>query len=107
MYGIVGYGAYVPCYRIRTAEIAAQWGHASDGQGGKGLVEKTVPGLDEDTITISVARADDQKMVAAVGIRILPSRRRCHSHPPVNPARFRPLRIGRELRINFQISPDR
>src|SRR5882724_6500740 len=55
MFGIVGYGAYVPCYRIRTAEIAAQWGRASEGEPkGKGLVEKTVPGLDEDTITISV-----------------------------------------------------
>jgi len=55
MFGIVGYGAYVPCYRIRTAEIAAQWGRASEGEPkGKGLVEKTVPGMDEDTITISV-----------------------------------------------------
>ena len=45
--GIVGYGAYVPRYRIRAVDIAAQWGR----EGGRG--EKTVPGIDEDTITIS------------------------------------------------------
>jgi hydroxymethylglutaryl-CoA synthase len=65
MFGIVGYGAYVPRYRIRTAEIAAQWGRESDAGGTEdprrvtpeGLLEKTVPGLDEDTITIAVEAA--------------------------------------------------
>jgi len=49
--GIVGYGAYVPRYRIRAVDIAAQWGR----EGGRG--EKTVPGIDEDTITISFESA--------------------------------------------------
>jgi hydroxymethylglutaryl-CoA synthase len=75
MFGIVGYGAYVPRYRIRTSEIAAQWGRASEGEAkGAGLVEKTVAGMDEDAITIAVeaarqalARADvDPKRVGAV-----------------------------------------
>jgi hydroxymethylglutaryl-CoA synthase len=58
MFGIVGFGAYVPRYRIRTAEIAAQWGRDLEaGAKGPGLVEKTVPGPDEDTITISVEAA--------------------------------------------------
>src|SRR5579859_2177250 len=57
MFGIVGYGAYVPRYRIKTAEITAQWGRPSDGGSKPGLVEKTVPALDEDTITISVEAA--------------------------------------------------
>ncbi|MFH0862915.1 MAG: hydroxymethylglutaryl-CoA synthase [Candidatus Altiarchaeota archaeon] len=58
MTGIVGYGAYVPKYRIKTEEITKVWG--GDGpRTAKGLnvYEKSVPGLDEDTITISVEAA--------------------------------------------------
>lgn len=58
MAGIVGYGAYVPRKRIRTEEIARQWGKDPEAiERGLQLQEKTVPGLDEDTITISVAAA--------------------------------------------------
>src|SRR5262245_39136758 len=70
MFGIVGYGAYVPRYRIRISDIAAHWGRESEGEtngrglthargltNGTGLVEKTVPGMDEDTITIAVEAA--------------------------------------------------
>jgi len=58
MAGIVGYGAYVPRKRIKTEEIARQWGKDPDLiRRGLLLEEKTVPGLDEDTITISVAAA--------------------------------------------------
>lgn len=48
--GIIGYGAYIPRYRITANEIARVW-HG----GGKGpIIEKSVPGLDEDTITMSI-----------------------------------------------------
>src|SRR5262249_43193604 len=58
MFGIVGYGADVPRYSIRISEIAAHWGRESEGDSkGTGLVEKTVPGMDEDTITIAVEAA--------------------------------------------------
>jgi hydroxymethylglutaryl-CoA synthase len=56
MAGIIGYGAYIPRNRIKSEEIARQWGK-DPGAIERGLLlkEKSVPGLDEDTITISVA----------------------------------------------------
>ncbi|MGD2134764.1 MAG: hydroxymethylglutaryl-CoA synthase [Gemmatimonadales bacterium] len=56
MAGIVGYGAYIPRNRITSEEIAKQWGKDPETiQRGLLLKEKSVPGIDEDTITISVA----------------------------------------------------
>src|SRR3990172_9203364 len=56
MAGIVGYGAYIPRKRIRSEEIARQWGKDPAAiRRGLLLEQKSVPGLDEDTITISVA----------------------------------------------------
>ncbi|NYT05671.1 MAG: hydroxymethylglutaryl-CoA synthase [Methanomicrobiales archaeon] len=58
MVGIVTYGAYIPRYRIKIEEIARVWGaNADDISGGLGVYEKSVPDLDEDTITISVEAA--------------------------------------------------
>jgi len=56
--GIVGYGVYVPRYRIKVEEIARIWG--DDGESIKRelkISEKTVPSLDEDTSTIAVEAA--------------------------------------------------
>ncbi len=58
MIGIVGYGSYIPSYRITVDEIAEQWGKDPNSfKNGLLVQEKTVPGLDEDTITISVQAA--------------------------------------------------
>jgi len=52
--GIVGYGAYVPRYRLPADEIARIW---MDGKGGTPIKEKSVPGLDEDVVTMSLEAA--------------------------------------------------
>ncbi|OPX18180.1 hydroxymethylglutaryl-CoA synthase [candidate division WOR-3 bacterium 4484_100] len=58
MIGIVGYGSYLPRFRIRADDIARQWGRDPETvKRGLLLKEKTVPGPDEDTITISVEAA--------------------------------------------------
>jgi len=52
--GIVGFGTYIPRYRIAAKEIARIW---TDGQGGVPVESKSVPGPDEDTITMSIEAA--------------------------------------------------
>ena len=49
--GIVGYGAYVPRYRLSGSEVARIW---TNGLGGSPIKEKAVAGLDEDVITMSI-----------------------------------------------------
>ena len=69
--GIVSYGAYIPLRRIKAADIAAQWG--KDEQSiirGLGIKEKSVPGADEDTITMAVSAAQsalDKKELTGIG----------------------------------------
>tara|TARA_Y100001970_G_scaffold15116_1_gene17025 strand:- start:1540 stop:2586 length:1047 start_codon:yes stop_codon:yes gene_type:complete len=55
MSGIVSYGAYIPSHKIETGEIASVWG--ADGSAwakNLNVYSKSVPGPDEDVITISV-----------------------------------------------------
>jgi len=52
--GIVGYGAYVPRYRLPATEIARMW---VGGGSGTPVTEKSVPGLDEDVVTMSIEAA--------------------------------------------------
>jgi hydroxymethylglutaryl-CoA synthase len=49
--GIVGYGAYVPRFRLPGTEVARVW---TDSRGGSPVKEKAVAGLDEDVITMSI-----------------------------------------------------
>ncbi len=49
--GIAGYGAYVPLYRIRDEEIARVWGRERSRVP---IIEKSVPGMDEDSLTMAV-----------------------------------------------------
>ena len=52
--GIVGYGAYVPRYRLPAREVARIW---TDGQAALPIKEKSVPGPDEDVVTMSIEAA--------------------------------------------------
>jgi hydroxymethylglutaryl-CoA synthase len=61
--GIVGYGAYVPRYRLPGTEISRVW---TDSNSRSPVREKAVPGLDEDTATMSVEAA--RNALARAGI---------------------------------------
>ncbi len=52
--GIVGYGAYVPRYRLPASEVSRVW---KSGAGVPSIEEKAVAGLDEDVITMSIEAA--------------------------------------------------
>jgi len=52
--GIVGYGSYVPRYRLPAREVARIW---TDPGAGVPIKEKAVPGLDEDVATMSIEAA--------------------------------------------------
>lgn len=52
--GIVGYGSYVPRYRLPGEEVSELW---TEGNAGLPVREKSVPGLDEDVVTMSIEAA--------------------------------------------------
>lgn len=52
--GIVGYGAYIPRYRLPGSEIMRIW---TRSQGASPVQEKAVAGIDEDVITMSIEAA--------------------------------------------------
>jgi hydroxymethylglutaryl-CoA synthase len=53
--GIAGYGAYVPRLRVRTADISATW--RSPRAAAPAVAEKSVPGPDEDVVTMAIEAA--------------------------------------------------
>ncbi len=75
--GIIGYGAYVPRYRLPATEVERIW---TDGKGGTPIKEKSVPGLDEDVVTMSIEAA--RNAMARAG--------------DVNPALIRAVWVGSE-----------
>ncbi len=61
--GIVGYGSYIPRYRLPGTEIAKVW---TNGLGGSPVKEKAVAGVDEDVVTMSIEAARNAVAVAEV-----------------------------------------
>ena len=66
--GIVGYGAYVPRYRLPGTEVARVW---TRGMGGSPIKEKAVAGADEDVITMSIEAARNAIARAQIDPRLL------------------------------------
>jgi hydroxymethylglutaryl-CoA synthase len=61
--GILGYGAYLPRYRLPAREVARVW---TDGAAPLPVQEKSVAGLDEDVVTMSIEAA--RNALARAGI---------------------------------------
>ena len=61
--GIVGYGSYIPRYRLPGSEIARIW---TDGLGAAPVREKAVAGVDEDVVTMAIEAA--RNAIACAGI---------------------------------------
>ncbi len=59
---ILGYGAYLPRYRMSTAEIARVW----KGGGSGPNAEKAVASMDEDTVTMAIEAANGAMQMAGV-----------------------------------------
>lgn len=67
MSGIVGYGTYIPKYRLRLSEIAEMWGKESaEIEGGLKISEKAVAGFDEDAVTMGIEAG--RKALASAGL---------------------------------------
>jgi hydroxymethylglutaryl-CoA synthase len=66
--GIVGYGAYIPRYRLPASEVSRIW---TGGKGGVPVKEKAVPGLDEDVATMSIEAARNALLRAQVDPRLI------------------------------------
>jgi len=70
--GIVGYGAYIPRYRISVEEIARVWGGSPESiKSGLLVEEKSVPDKDEDTVTISVEAGKNALARAGIDPRLV------------------------------------
>ncbi len=55
MSGIVGYGTYIPKYRVKTTDIASVWKKdAAEITNALKISEKSVPALDEDSVTLAI-----------------------------------------------------
>ena len=61
--GIVGYGAYIPRYRLPASEVSDMW---KAGKAAAPIQEKAVPGLDEDTATIAIEAARNALIRAGI-----------------------------------------
>jgi hydroxymethylglutaryl-CoA synthase len=66
--GIIGYGAYVPRYRLPATEVARVW---AGGKAALPVKEKAVAGLDEDVITMSIEAARNALSRAGISPEVL------------------------------------
>jgi hydroxymethylglutaryl-CoA synthase len=62
--GIIGYGAYVPRYRLPAREVARIW--TGGKTSGLPIKEKAVPGLDEDVVSMSLEAVRNALLRASI-----------------------------------------
>jgi hydroxymethylglutaryl-CoA synthase len=67
--GIAGYGAYVPRLRVRTADISATW--RVRGAAAPAIAEKSVPGADEDVVTMAIEAARTALARSGIGEEVI------------------------------------
>src|SRR5512135_74377 len=79
--GIVGYGAYVPRYRLVSQDVSDLW---TEGNAISPVREKAVPGLDEDVATMSMEAARNALMRAS------------STNPNFNPSKLGAVWVGSE-----------
>ena len=60
--GIIGYGVYLPRYRIKAEEYTKAWGTFA----APGVREKTVPGFDEDVATMAIEASRNAILQAGI-----------------------------------------
>ncbi|MBD3223475.1 MAG: hydroxymethylglutaryl-CoA synthase [Caldithrix sp.] len=68
--GIVGYGAYIPAFRIMSRDISRLWRNEQD-LNYLPIEQKSVPGADEDTITMSIEAANNALARARVNPNLI------------------------------------
>jgi hydroxymethylglutaryl-CoA synthase len=70
MTGVVGYGSYIPKYRVRVKDIAQMWQKDEEEiAAGIKVVEKSVPAIDEDAVTLAVEAGN--RAIIGAGIKPL------------------------------------
>lgn len=67
--GVVGWGVYIPRWRLRLDEINRIWGFNPEQPGELGVYEKSVAGVDEDSITMAWEAARNALRRAGVNPR--------------------------------------
>ncbi|HEX8931759.1 MAG TPA: hydroxymethylglutaryl-CoA synthase [Patescibacteria group bacterium] len=74
MTGIIGYGIYIPKYRIKLSDIAAVWKKVPEEIiGGLKVVEKAVPAIDEDSVTTAIEAGKRALMMAGIPASVIDS----------------------------------
>ncbi len=64
--GIIGWGAYIPIYRLPLTEMVRIWGFASETPKTLNVIEKSVAGRDEDAVTMGWEAARNALLRAGI-----------------------------------------
>jgi hydroxymethylglutaryl-CoA synthase len=67
--GIVGWGSYIPKYRLKMQEISSLWGFPPKTGENLGMIEKSVDNVDEDALTMGYEAAKNAILRAKVDPR--------------------------------------